>query len=390
MTTVTTVQAAEAEQFQTDGVLTISAGHAVHDTYTAFLAPLLPAFIANLSISKTEAGLLTVFMQGPSLLQPFIGHLADRISLRYFVVLAPAVTAVMMSLLGVAPGYGVLALLLIVTGLSSASLHAVGPVMAGNLSGQNLGRGMGFWMVGGELARTLGPIVIVSAVRLLTLEGTPWLMIGGLLASVLLYIRLKDVPTRPTNASQGLPWRQALRSMGPLLIPLVGIIVARAFMVRLLTTFLPTFLSEEGADLWFAGASLSLLEAGGVVGALLGGSMSDRLGRRLVLFISMLMTPLLMIVFLTIDGWLQLPLLLMMGFTALSVTPVVMALVQESFPENRALANGVYMSVSFVLGSVVVVVLGAMGDLFGLRLAFTASAVITLLGLPLILLLPRK
>jgi FSR family fosmidomycin resistance protein-like MFS transporter len=80
----------------------------------------------------------------------------------------------------------------------------------------------------------------------------------------------------------------------------------------------------------------------------------------------------------------------MMGFTALSVTPVVMALVQESFPENRALANGVYMALSFVLGSVVVVVLGAMGDLFGLRLAFTASAVITLLGLPLILLLPRK
>jgi FSR family fosmidomycin resistance protein-like MFS transporter len=79
-----------------------------------------------------------------------------------------------------------------------------------------------------------------------------------------------------------------------------------------------------------------------------------------------------------------------MGFTALSVTPVMMALVQESFPENRALANGVYMSLSFLLSSGVVVVLGAMGDLFGLRRTFTASAIITLLGLPLILLLPRK
>jgi FSR family fosmidomycin resistance protein-like MFS transporter len=249
---------------------------------------------------------------------------------------------------------------------------------------------MGFWMVGGELGRTLGPIVIVSAVRLLTLQGTSWLMIGGLLASILLYVQLKDVPTRPANAGQGLPWRQALRSMGPLLVPLVGIIVARSFMVRSLTTYLPTFLSEEGADLWFAGASLSLLEIGGVVGALLGGAMSDRLGRRLVLFISMLTAPLLMFAFLTTDGWLQFSLLLVMGFTALSVTPVMMALVQESFPENRALANGVYMSFSFILGSAVVVVLGAMGDLFGLRLAFTASAVITLLGLPLVLLLPRK
>jgi FSR family fosmidomycin resistance protein-like MFS transporter len=178
--------------------------------------------------------------------------------------------------------------------------------------------------------------------------------------------------------------------MGPLLLPLTGIIVARSFMVRSLTTYLPTFLSEEGADLWLAGASLSLLEAGGVVGALLGGAMSDRLGRRLVLFVSMLTTPFLMFAFLTTDGWLQFPLLLMMGFTALSVTPVLMALVQENFPENRALANGVYMSLTFVLGSVVIVVLGALGDLFGLRLAFTASAVITLLGLPLIFLLPRK
>ena len=388
--TVTTARAAEAERFQMDGVLTISAGHAVHDTYTAFLAPLLPAFIANLALSKTEAGLLSVFMQGPSLLQPFIGHLADRVSLRYRVILAPSVTAAMMSLLGMAPGYGMLALFLMVAGLSSASLHAVAPVIAGNLSGRSLGRGMGFWMVGGELGRTLGPILIVSAVRLLGLEGTPWLMIGGFLASAILYVRLKDVPTQPTNAGQGLPWRQALRSMGPLLLPLAGIIVARSFMTRSLTTYLPTFLSEEGADLWLAGASLSLLEAGGVVGALLGGTMSDRLGRRLVLFISMLTTPFLMFAFLTTDGWLKFPLLLVMGFTALSVTPVIMALVQESFPENRALANGVYMSFSFILGSAVVVVLGAMGDLFGLRLAFTASAVITLLGVPLILLLPRK
>jgi FSR family fosmidomycin resistance protein-like MFS transporter len=386
----TKTRAAEAKRFQTGRVLTISAGHALHDTYTAFLPPLLPVFIANLALSKTEAGLLTVFMQGASLLQPFIGHLADRISLRLFVILAPTVTAVMMSLLGVAPGYAVLALLLVVVGFSSASIHAVGPVMTGNLSGRRLGRGMGFWMVGGELGRTLGPIAIVSAVRLLTLEGTPWLMLAGLSISAILYVFLRDVPGRPPNAGQGLPWRQVLRGMGPLLAPLAGILVARSFMVSALTTYLPTFLSEEGADLWLAGASLSILEAAGVVGALLGGSISDRLGRRWVLFFSMLATPLLMFVFLAVKGWLQFPLLLVLGFTALSVSPVVMALVQESYPENRALANGLYMALNFGLRSGVVVVIGALGDLFGLRLAFTVSAVIPLLGLPLLLLLPGR
>ena len=216
-----------AGRFQAGRVLTITAGHAVHDTYTAFLAPLLPVFIANLALSRTEAGLLTVFQQSPSLLQPFIGHLADRVSLRYFVILAPAVTAVTMSLLGVASSYAALAFLLMAVGLSSAGFHAVAPVMAGNLSGRRLGQGMGFWMVGGELGRTLGPIVIVSAIKLLGLESTPWLMTAGFLASAILYVRLRDVPGRPPDAGQGLPWRQALRGMGPLMIPLVGIIVVQ-------------------------------------------------------------------------------------------------------------------------------------------------------------------
>jgi FSR family fosmidomycin resistance protein-like MFS transporter len=350
----------------------------------------LPVFIADLSLSKASAGLLSVFMQGPSLLQPVIGHLADRTSLRLLVILAPAVTATMMSLLGIAPSYAVIALFLIVVGLSSASLHSVGPVITGNLSGPSLGRGMGFWMVGGELGRTLGPIVVVTAIKVFGPSGTPWLMVGGILTSLLLFILLRDVSGRPRSIGDGLPWRRALRSMRPLLLPLAGIIVARAFMVSALTTYLPTFLSEEGADLWFAGASLSILEAAGVMGALTGGSISDRLGRRWVLGISMLVTPGLMLVFLLLSGWARFPLLLLLGFTSLAVTPVMMALVQESYPENRALANGLYMAISFLLRSGVVVVLGGMGDLFGLRTAFAVSAVVPLAGLPLLLLLPEE
>jgi FSR family fosmidomycin resistance protein-like MFS transporter len=133
------------EGYQRGRVVSMGVAHLVHDTYASFLAPLLPAFIEKLALSKTEAGLLAFLQSSPSLLQPFIGHLADRVTLRYFVILGPAVTATMMSLLGVAPNYAVLALLLIVTGLSSAAFHAVAPAMAGRLSGQKLGWGMGLW-----------------------------------------------------------------------------------------------------------------------------------------------------------------------------------------------------------------------------------------------------
>lgn len=383
-------QSEESERFQIGRVLTASAGHFINDTYTAFLAPLLPLFITKLALLKAEAGLLSVFMQIPSILQPILGHLADRIDLRYLVILAPAVTATMMSAIGVAPNYLVLALILTIAGISTAGIHAVGPVMTGTFSGRNLGRGMGIWMVGGELGRTLGPILIVMVVGYLTLDGIPYLMFGGWLGSVILYMRFRDVPKRPSKAGQGLHWRAALRQMRPLMVPLAGILVVRSFLDAAFTTYLPTFLSEEGVDLVFAGASLSVLEGAGVVGVLLGGSLSDRLGRRFILFISMATTPLLTFVFLRVSVWSQFILLPLLGIALLSATPVILAMVQESYPENRALANGVFMATSFLIRAVVVVVLGRLGDLFGLRQGFVVSSVLMVVGIPLIMLLPQR
>jgi FSR family fosmidomycin resistance protein-like MFS transporter len=379
-----------AERFQVAGVITVAAGHALHDTYTAFLPPLLPVLIEKFSLSTAQAGLLSVFMQWPSLLQPFIGYLADHVNLRYFVILAPALTATAMSLLGVAPGYAVLAMLLIVVGVSSAGLHAVGPVIAGHLSGRNLGRGMGLWMVGGGLGYTIGPILLVAAVQSWGLHGTPLLMAGGWLASAVLFVRLRAVTSRPTRFVTGRAWRQALFTLRPLLVPVIGIIVTRSFMSAALGTYLPTFLSREGSSLWFAGAALSIFEAAGMIGALAIGSLSDRLGRRRLLAAAMAATSLLMGGFLVTRGLVQFPILLALGFCALSIMPVMMALLQESFPETRALVNGIYLGLSFVAQAAATVALGALADRYGLRAAFTASAIIPLLGLPLILLLPRN
>ena len=383
---------AESEEFQTDRVAIISAAHAVHDTYTAFLPPLLPAFIESMSLTLTQAGSLSVFMQIPSLLQPFIGYLADRVGLRYLVIMAPAVTATGMSLLGVAPSFMVMVLLLMVAGLSSATIHSVAPVMAGRLSGNSLGRGMGFWMVGGEVGRFLGPLAIAGYFLLSpdSLSSLPLLMFGGWATSALLFVRLRDVPGRPPVSGEPIPWRQGLRTMGAFMVPLIGIITVRSFMVAALTTYLPTFLRDEGAALWFASVALSVLELAGIVGALLGGSLSDRWGRRRILFVSLVTTPLLMLIFMGVTNWMQFLLLLALGLASLSVTPVLMAMVQENFPENPALANGVYMALSFIIRSGAVLLLGMASDTYGMRTAYYASIAITLLGVPVVFFLPSR
>ena len=382
--------AVSAEPFQAAPVALISAAHLTHDTYTAFLPPLLPA-IEKLWSSNMQAGSLMVFLQLPSLLQPLIGQLSARCDLRYFAILGPAVTAVAMSLLGIAPNYAWLALLLVIAGSSSAAFHAVVPVLAGRFSGQYLGRGMSFWMVGGELGRVLGPLVVAIAVMHWGLQGTPWLMLAGLAASLLLWWQLRGVPVHATRAEPiSSSWRDALWVMLPVLGPLTGLIVTRSFMGAALTTYLPIFLKAEGYSLWLAGASLSILEVAGVAGALLGGSLSDRLGRKQVLLMSFVATPLLMFVFLKVPGWGRFPLLLALGFASISVTPVLMAFVQESFPEIRTMANGVFMALSFVIRAIVILAVGALGDAFGLHSAFTMCAVLALLGVPFVFWLPVR
>ena len=85
-----------AEEFRAGGVLLISLCHFVHDVYSSFLSPLLPLLIEKLSLSLTRAGLLSTVMQLPALLNPVIGMWADRISVRWFIILAPSMTAVPM------------------------------------------------------------------------------------------------------------------------------------------------------------------------------------------------------------------------------------------------------------------------------------------------------
>jgi len=376
----------EEEEFQTEQVLTIVGGHFVHDTYSAFAAPLLPLIIERLSLSLAQAGGLLSFMQLPAILSPFIGYLADRVSLRYFVILAPAITATLMSSIGLASNYVTLALLLFTTGISVAMFHAPAPAMIGRISGTQLGKGMSFFMAGGELGRTVGPLVAVWVVSTFTLEGSYRIMVVGWVASLILYWRLRNITARSHKRQD---FREMLPGIRRLLIPLLGIVVPRQFLTTALSVFLPTFMRLEGASLGMAAASLTIWELAGVGGALVSGTLSDRLGRKTVLLAGLSSSAILMLVFLGVSGWLLVPVLLVLGFTALSVTPVLLAVVQEYMPNNRAVANGLFLLFGFVTRSLAAFLLGVLGDMFGLHSAFFWSAMIALIAIPVVIFLPQ-
>jgi len=376
--------------FQTGKILALSIGHFVHDVYSSFLAPLLPLLIEKLSMSLTQAGFLSTIMQIPALLNPYIGLMADRISVRYFVILAPAMTAVPMSLIGMAPGYGVLLILLFITGVSVSVFHVPAPVMISELSATRKGRGMSFFMTGGELARSLGPLVAVAAVSVFGLEDFYPVMIFGLLSTIWLYFKFRTAPVRQVSSNRKLSILVTWRNLSYILLPLTAILVTRGFMHASMTAFLPTYIKMETGNLWLAGIALTLFEAAGVAGVLAAGSISDWFGRRQTLLVSLLGAPLFLFVFALSGGWLRVAALIVTGFTLLSTTPVMLALVQENASQTPAAANGLFMMISFIARSAVVVVVGFIADRIGLNATYLISAAIGLVGIPFVLLLPRK
>ena len=377
-------------RFQTGKILALSIGHFIHDVYSSFLSPLLPLLIDKLSLTLTQAGFLSTIMQLPALLNPYIGVLADRISVRYFVILAPAMTAVPMSLIGIAPSYGVLLLLLFITGISVSIFHVPAPVMIAHLSAARKGRGMSFFMTGGELARTIGPLVAVAGVSLLGLEGFYPVMVFGLFSSGWLYFKLRDAPVNTVHTKRNLSALQTWRKLRYILWPLAAILVSRGFMHASMTAFLPTYINQETGNLWLAGMALTLFEVAGVAGVLTAGSMSDLFGRRKTLLVSLVGAPICLFVFTITDGWFRIAALLVTGFTLLSTTPVMLALVQEHARHSPAAANGLFMMISFIARSAVVVVVGFIADRIGLQAAYLISAAMGLIGIPFIFQLPKK
>ena len=379
-----------ANRFQTGKILALSIAHFIHDVYSSFLSPLLPLLIEKLSLTLTQAGFLSTIMQLPALLNPYIGVLADRISVRYFVILAPAITAVPMSLIGVAPSYGVLLLLLFITGISVSIFHVPSPVMIAHLSATRTGRGMSYYMTGGELARTIGPLVAVAGVSLLGLEGFYPVMAFGLISTVWLYLKLRDVPVNDVQTKRKLTALQTWRKLRYILWPLTAILVSRGFMHASLTAFLPTYINQQTGNLWLAGMALTLFEVAGVAGVLTAGSMSDLFGRRKTLLVSLVGAPICLFVFSLTGGWIRITVLLVTGFTLLSTTPVMLALVQEQGRDTPAAANGLFMMISFIARSAVVVVIGFIADHIGLRATYLISAAMGLIGIPFVYKLPKK
>lgn len=377
------------EKFQTSHVILLATSHMLHDIYSSFLAPLRPLLIEKFGISLALASLWDLIMRIPWFLNPFIGLIAERTAARYFIIITPAITAIVMSLLGVAPSFSIICILLFTMGISSAIYHVPAPTMVKHLSGDRTGKGMSFYMFGGELARTLGPLVITASVSLWGLEGTWRLIPFGLVASFILYLKLKDVKIsdeiKTKSKSKGIA-KEALKTHKSFFLILIGFTLFRAIMKSGLTAFLPTyFYSEQGESLWFANSALAVFQLAGALGTILSGNISDHLGRQKTLLIISIASPILMFLFVNTDGWLSFVFLILLGIFIFAPGPVLIALVQDHAQDYPVFMNSIYMTISFITSATAVFFAGAMGDWLGLHSTYLIASILALGAIPFVI-----
>ncbi len=378
-----TDEATSKSSFHYGTVLTVSFAHLSHDLYSSFLAPILPLLISKFGIPLSGASLLDVVRKLPSIFNPLIGLLADKVSVKWFIIIAPTLTALTMSLLGVAPGYPIILLLLLVAGISNSMFHVPSPVIIKEVAGREIGKGMSYYMLGGELARSLGPLLITTAVSIWGLEGSWRVMPIGFVASIILYFRLRNIKASHIGKKQEKA-SGTMKKFYKFFFLIGGLAFFRGLMHISLTLFLPTYLTQNGASLWLSGVAISILQLAGAVGTFFAGSLSDKYGRERILLITSILNPILMFIFIISNTVAKLPVLILIGFSLFATGPILLAMVQSTKNDRPSLMNGVYMALNFGISSLVSILIGVSGDMIGLDRTYAITIFAAFLTIPFI------
>ena len=377
-----------APKFNARTVALITMAHFFHDMYPSFLAPLIPLLTHKFALSLFLAGFLQPAQRLFSLSQPFVGYYADRTSVRMFLVITPMTTALLTCSLGIAPNALVVVLLLLASGLSSAMFHAPGIAAATASSGRRWGLGMSIFMTGGDFGRSIGPIAVVFIINHFGLRGTSLAFIPAFAIGVVTFLGLGPITLRKAPRTRR-DLVGALRTQGSALRRLISVIMVRGLVLNSFTLFIAEYLTKRGEELTYAGIATSIFFFAGVLGGFMGGTVSDRVGRKPIILLSLSLTAFPLFLFTVLRGVPSLIALFFAGMLLLCTTPVTLAAIQELLPNDRATGAGLAITAEYTVSALGTILCGLIADHVGLPIVIQFLTLIPLLGIPLAILLPE-
>ena len=385
------VQGADDTAFRI--LVAISTGHMLNDTIQSLIPSIYPILKDSYSLSFTEIGLITMTWQvTASILQPLIGLAIDRKPQPFSLAFGMGSTLLGLLLMAAATSFPALLVSVIFIGIGSSIFHPEASRVARMASGGQHGMAQSLFQVGGNIGSAIGPLLAAFIILPGGQPAVAWFALLALLAMILLtrvgfWTRAQG--RRSTTIKTTKPVRYSPRRVALALSILALLVFSKFLYMANLSSFYTFYLIETfGVSVRDAQLYLFIFLGAVAVGTIIGGPIGDRIGRRTVIWISILgVLPFtLLLPFANLAGTVALSILI--GLILSSAFPAIVVFAQELVPNKVGTVSGLFFGFAFGMGGLGAALLGYVADQTSIDFVYHLAAYLPAIGL-LAMFLPK-
>jgi FSR family fosmidomycin resistance protein-like MFS transporter len=365
----------------------ISSAHMVNDMMQSLILAMYPILKGEFSLSFAQIGLITLTYQlTASLLQPLVGLVTDRRPQPYSLPLGMLSTLIGLMLLAVAPTFSVLLLAAAFIGLGSSIFHPESSRIARLASGGQHGFAQSVFQVGGNMGTAIGPLLAAAVIVPFGQRSVAWFGLIVLLGiGMLLQVsRWYAAHHKATGGSKKLvvespyPRKVVVGAIAVLLV----LIFSKYFYTAGLSSFYTFYLMEQfGLTVRDAQLHLFYFLFASAVGTLLGGPIGDRIGRKPVIWVSILGVAPFALLLPHANLFWTTALTIVIGLVLSSAFSAILVYAQELMPGKVGMVSGLFFGFAFGMAGLGAAVLGVFADRTSIAHVYETIAYLPLLGL---------
>lgn len=368
-------------------LLTLGTCHLLNDMMQSLLPSIYPLLQQNFALSFAQVGLITLTFQiTASMLQPLVGIYTDKHPLPWSLPIGMAFTLMGLLLLSHAPNFPVVLLAAAMVGSGSSVFHPESSRVARMASGGRHGLAQSIFQVGGNTGSAIGPLLAAYIVMPRGQASVAWFAVAALTAIALL-MRVggwyrAHIPAqrkaRTAADSLVLPRRTVLVTMGIL----GALIFSKYFYLASLSSYYTFYLMDRfHLSAQSAQIHLFIFLAAVALGTIAGGPIGDRIGRRAVIWASILgVLPFTLLLPHANLFWTMI-LSIVIGMILASAFPAIIVYAQELVPGRTGVISGLFYGFAFGMGGLGAALLGALADRIGIEAVYGVCAYLPAIGL---------
>jgi FSR family fosmidomycin resistance protein-like MFS transporter len=379
------------------GVLgALTASHLINDMMQSLILAMYPILKGQFQLSFAQIGLITLtFQLTASFFQPMVGLYADKHPTPYALPMGMGSTLCGLLLLAFAPNFGTVLIAAAFVGIGSAVFHPESSRVARMASGGRHGFAQSIFQVGGNTGSAIGPLIAAMVIAPYGQRSIAWFGLAALLGMLLLLRVSRWYAGNHASATAG--HRAACKEppysrrvvLGAIAVLLV-LIFSKYFYIAGLSSFYTFYLIDKfSLSVQSAQMHLFLFLLASAVGTLVGGPVGDRIGRKPVIWASILGIAPFTILLPHVDLFLTTTLTIVIGFMLSSAFSAILVYAQELMPGKVGMVSGLFFGFAFGMGGLGAAMLGVLADHTSINFVYQAIAWLPLLGVVAIF-LPRS